>query len=220
MNNTKIALGILLVVGVASAFAVAHRIDEQPSEQIKIGNSVANPTTILSATEPQLDANGGGVTVAGVHYNGRVTIVKTEAKTGKRTLVADSKHNQITNLGYQFIVNKLTQTDTNATNKTAYISLAANGSTPVVAWTQISNELTTNGLARNGTATVTTNGTTGYNVSVTFTATGTTNNIALTGLHYENMPASDGNLFAALSFSNQSLNVNDELNIVWQITIS
>jgi len=212
MKTINKVLILLVTIGVAAiaAFALSAPAVTN-SEQIKITDTIQTEV-VSSAPSPD---NG-----AQIGYKGHVTIYKTEAKTGITTLVAD-KDNLLMNSGKRFIQDKLNAVDVNASNRTLAISLASNGTTPDASWSQISDELTTLGFVRNTTGTYTLNGTSGgYNVSSSWTATDTKANIQLTGLHWNNLSASDGNLFAALQFTNQSLLINDRLDLVWQITIS
>lgn len=205
--ETKIVLGMLAVIGVIAVAAYAFSAPAvQNSEQI---NTVIEQSVIEAKTY-----NPGAV-----HYKGHVQVSVLRADTGIRTIVAD-KDNLITNGGVNFIRDKLTGVDANNTNRTWAISLSSSGVTPLTTWTQIDSELTTNGFARNSTGYYQTNGTGAYNISATWTATGTQNNIELTGLQWNNASNSNGNLFAALQFTNQSLLVNDILQINWSIFIS
>jgi hypothetical protein len=210
---TKILIGLIALSIVAGASIVmSNTVPVQTSEQIKVTDSIDQPTVIESSA-PEQD-NG-----AQIGYKGHVTIYKTEALTGKTTIVAD-KDNLLTTLGKKLIIAKLTNSDTNVSNVTRAVSLSADsGAGIAVGDTQLTSELTANGLARNATPTVTLNGTTGYNVSAHWTATAS-QNAASTGLQYHNGSATNGNLFAALAFTQQSLLINDQLQIVWQITIS
>jgi hypothetical protein len=216
--KTKYKIVTLLAVIAVFAIVVtainSQVVSKNEHQNLNIGNS-ANPT-LASASQD----SGNGVTGANLHYNGYVTVWKTEAATGKKTLVLDHKHNQITTIGQAFIVNKLNAQDINNSNRTLAMVVASNGTTPDASWTKISDELTTNGFSRNTTGTYTVNGTNGYNVSASWTATGTQNNVQLTGLQWNNASQSDGNLFAAVSFGNQSMMVNDILTATWQITIN
>jgi hypothetical protein len=192
MNNKYSIIGIMLLVSVAIAFAFVST----PAEQ--------NLNTI---------DNGGNI-----HYKGHVTIWKTEAITGNKILVAD-KDNMLTDAGRGFIIRKLNVADVNATNRTLAISLANTGTAPATSWTQLPSEITTLGMGRNTSAIYSANGTNGFNISAEWTATGSTNNINTTGLQWNNA-TTDGNLFAALQFANVSVLTNDQLQVVWQITIS
>lgn len=177
--------------------------------------------SLFAVSLPALSTNNAGGQKLSLKYDGWVDVWKTDALTGQVTHVLNHRHNQITSIGQSFIVNKLNAYDVNASNRTLAMVLASNGTAPASAWTKITDELTTNGLARNTTGTYTLNGTNGFNVSSTWTATGSgQSNIELTGLQWNNASQSDGNLFAAVQFSNTSLNVNDILTCVWQVQIN
>lgn len=194
-----VAIG--LIAGVFASFNSAPVVQTRElNNQISLSNSEDSGTNV------------------NVHYDGYVTVKKTDALTGEITTLP-SKHNLITNDGLSFITRKLYGTDGNATNKTTVVTLAGNGTTPSASWTQISNEMTTTGFSRNITATVTTNGTNGYNVTASWTATGS-QNLNMTGLEWQNQYGSNNDLFAVLAFTDQSMLVNDQLQVVWSIVVS
>jgi hypothetical protein len=189
----------------------------------KIGILIASVAVIafsfIAISSPILNADNSGSKTL-VHYDGWVDIWKTNALTGQVTHILNHKHNQITSIGQTFIVNKLNSVDTNNSNRTLAMVLASNGTAPSIAWTKITDELNSSGLARNTTGQFSMNGTNGFNVSSTWTATSPQSNVELTGLQWENASMSDGNLFAAVQFSNTSLLTNDQIAVTWQVTIS
>ena len=216
--NKYIKIGLICMVTLfitVGAYAVMNTPSEQKVnnvQEVQVEQTVQTSTPVVESVTVQ---KGPGV----ISYKGHVQVSVLKADTGIRTIVAD-KDNIITTIGLNFIRDKLSSTDVNASNRTLAISLASNGTTPAAAWTKISDELTTNGFVRNTTGLYQTNGSGAYNVSATWTATGTQNNIQLTGLHWNNLSTSDRNMFAVLAFTNQSLLINDQLMINWSIFIS
>jgi len=148
-----------------------------------------------------------------IDYNGHVTVFRTHAIEGTKELVAD-KHNLLTTAGKTFIRTQLI--GANASNTTTYIAVSNSASVPDAGWIILPSEITTNGFVRNVTGTVTNNGTSGFNITANFTATDT-QSAQLTGLHWNGVSNSEGNLFAALQFTQQNMLVNDHLEIVWQV---
>ena len=177
------------------------------------------PITITPSVESLTLASAPPDNGASVKYKGHVTIYKTEALTGITTKVADKDNLLVTN-GITYIRNQIGSGTSQASNWTGAISLSDSASSPAVGWTVIPNEITnTNAtnLSRH-LGTYSANGTTGYNVTYTWTASATHNNVQLTGLSFTNVSGAN-TLFAALTFTPQSLLVSDTLNIIWQITI-
>jgi len=215
--NKYLKIGImLLVVGIvaSAAYAYSSPVTEQNTNNIQ--EVQVEQTVQTSAPIAPISVQKGPGSVS---YKGHVEVSILRAATGERTIVAD-KDNLITTGGVNFIRDKINGLDANTSNRTLAISLAMNGTTPAAGWTQISDELTTLGFVRNTTGSYETNGTGAYVIRATWTASGTQDNIQLTGLHWQNLSASNNNLFAALQFTNQSLLTNDQLQINWSIFIS
>jgi len=59
-----------------------------------------------------------------------------------------------------------------------------------------------------------------FTVDVTFTVTGYMNNVQVAGLHWSSTPGSDGNLFACVNFPVVNLVPNDQIRIVWNVTLT
>lgn len=168
---------------------------------------------VLSEPEPS------GFSGVNVGYDGYVTVLKYEAAKDEWQTVEDSKHNIITNIGINFIKAKLNGSDVAVANNLSSVSLSADATAVDAAWVQLVSEIAANGLSRNGTARWSVNGTGGFNYTATWTATGS-QSAQTTGLQWSSTPSSANNLFAALAFSSQSLLVNDQLQVIWQIVIS
>ena len=163
-------------------------------------------------------AAGNGGTDVGIQYKGHVFVEKYDAKLGKWIVVAD-KDNLLTNIGKEYIKKQIGNDTSLATNSTKYISLSNNAPGEIAATlTVLPGENTTGGLAR-ALATYASNGTGAWNFTKTFTATAT-GSVQLTGLNSEGTAGGDGTLFAATSFTSASLLADDQLRIVWSISIS
>jgi hypothetical protein len=126
--------------------------------------------------------------------------------------------NLITDLGENYVRNILGFDNVSNNNATKWISLSNVGS-PLVTWTELDTEVAANGFTRAlGTATAWLNGTDyAYNVTHKFTASGT-QQLQTAGLQWNDTPESDGNLFAAATFTQTTFETNDNLTITWVIT--
>jgi hypothetical protein len=133
--------------------------------------------------------------------------------------------NLITNLGDNYVRNAIgfaNATGAGTVNATQYISLS-NDASPLVTWTVLPVEVTANGFTRSlGTVSHWMNGTNyAYNVSKTFTATGT-QQLQCAGLNWSPTLSGDpagGSLFACASFTSQAtFNSGDNCTITWVIT--
>lgn len=205
MKTIKTTIGIL---GVITMFALAAFALSAPAVQN------------VEQSLPDVAPEESGFSGAKIGYDGYVTIKKYEAATDKWITVEDGKHNLLTNIGKNFIKAKLNGSDVAVANNLSSVSLSADAGGGIAATDAIlTSEITTNGLLRNGTATWTLNGTSGFNYTATWTATAS-QSAASTGLQWSSIPNSGGNLFAALAFTQQDLLVNDQLQVIWQIVIS
>jgi len=207
----KVIIGLVAIGMVAIAAFAFSAPAVQTNEQIKVTDSIEQsvvPYVELISKSP-----------GQVNYKGHVQVSILRASTGVREVVAD-KDNLITNGGLDFISRKLNAQDVNASNRTLAISLADIGTAPLATWSILSGEKTTTGFVRNTTSKYTSTATGQYTVNATWTATGTMNNINTTGLHWNNLSNSDGNLFSVLQFTNQSLLINDILQVNWSIILS
>ena len=152
----------------------------------------------------------------------QITIVKKEFPKYKAVvrvykngeLIAET-HNLLTNIGKEFIEDKLTNPSN--TNVTKYISLSNVATDCSESATVLANEITTAGLAR-AEGTITDTGTGNFTVEKTFIATGSVSNVQVAGLHWYS--SGDDNLFACANFTSVNLEANDELTIRWIVTIS
>lgn len=164
--------------------------------------------------EPSAADNGG--TDVGIQYKGHVLVEKYDARLGKWILVAD-KDNLLVDNGKEYIKKQIGNDTSLASNSTKYISLS-NDATVNAGLTRLVSENTTGGLAR-ALATYASNGTGAWNYTKTFTATAT-GSVQTTGLSFEGTPNADGSLFAAIAFTQANLLADDQLRIVWSISVS
>ena len=129
----------------------------------------------------------------------------------------DCNHNLVTDIGKEFVEDKLTNASTAGVLQ--YISLSNSSQNPDVAWTVLPDEITTAGLSR-AQCTLTDLGTGKWSCEYTFTATDSISNVRLAGYNWNETAGSDNKLFAASNFTSVNLEANDQLKIVWNVTIS
>ena len=128
-----------------------------------------------------------------------------------------SHDNLVVTIGKRYVRNLLGFNNVTNMNATVYIALS-NDASPDASWTKLPNEITGSGLARaEGTATVINS--TAYQVQHTFTASATVT-VQCTGLHWSSVSNSDGNLFAAATFTQVTLEANDQIQITWTVNLS
>jgi len=146
-------------------------------------------------------------------------IVKVERADGTVELIKDgvaiNNAGVLTNIGKDWIEDQLG--DTPSTDPAKWISLSSDSSTPSATWTQIPNELTSDGLSR-AEGTYSSTGTGQWKIEYQFTATGTVSNVQLTGLNWA--ASGDNNLLCADTFTPVTLNNGDKLTVTWTITVS
>lgn len=140
------------------------------------------------------------------HYKGKVCIQKNNEEVYCNS-------NLIVNQGKDWIADMISG-NANTSQILKYISVLS-GSVPTASSTSC-NDLTTNGFSRAG-GTVYDTGTGTFNVTKTFTATGSVTDLNVTCLYYY----SGGNtLVAGSSFPAVNMEANDKLTINWSIQIS
>lgn len=134
--------------------------------------------------------------------------------------IGEGSGNLITDIGETWLRDWAACSASNTTSRDGarYISLTNTGS-PAASWTKLTSEVTANGFDRQeGAVTWWTNGgDAAFNVTKTFTATGT-QQLQTAGLNWVATDDSDGNLFAAASFTQTTFNAGDTLTITWTIT--
>ncbi|MHA1288463.1 MAG: hypothetical protein ACTSPB_13750 [Candidatus Thorarchaeota archaeon] len=125
--------------------------------------------------------------------------------------------NLVTTIGKRRVRNLLYGNATDPTNATSAISLS-NDASPNASWTKLPNEITGSGLARTA-GTLSVLNSTAFQVQHTFQATAQVQ-VQCAGLHWNPTSNSDGNLFAAATFTQVTLNNNDQIQITWKVNLS
>jgi len=151
-----------------------------------------------------------------ISYKGHVEVYKIPADTGIPEKVADKDNLLVTN-GKTYIRTQIGSGSASASSSAKYISLSNDATAPDVSWVDIPTEITANGLGR-AAATYAANGTGAWNMTYTWTATGA-QSAQLTGLSSGGTP-SDNTLFAALQFASVTLATNDQLRVIWSVSVS
>jgi len=146
-------------------------------------------------------------------------IVKVERADGTVELIKDgvalNNAGVLTDIGKDWIEDQLG--DSPSADPAKWISLSNDSSSPSSTWTQIPNELTSDGLTRTA-GTYSSLGTGQWKIEYQFTATGTVNDVQLTGLNWA--ASGDNNLLCADTFTAVTLNNGDKLTVTWTITVS
>jgi len=128
----------------------------------------------------------------------------------KNNVLIDCNSNVVTNTGKDFIKTSIGQ---EASNNVSELAIG-NGTTPVVASTSLDGEKTANGLERvNGT--YYNNGVGNWSIVYTWTSTADAQVLNTTGLY-----AIGGNLFAGTTFTETTLQTDDQITINYTISVS
>jgi hypothetical protein len=137
---------------------------------------------------------------------------------GASTIISGESGNLITGLGENYARDILGFDNVTNNNATKWISLS-NDATPLATWTKLPNEVNANGFSRVlGTVAAWINVTHyAYNVSYTFTASGT-QQLQCVALQWNNTPLSDNNLYAAAAFTQTTFNSGDTALFTYVIT--
>jgi len=149
--------------------------------------------------------------------HGFVTVIHTDAKTGKQTVLCQDKKNLLTNAGRDAMHDAL-YIDTSATQVGFnFIALTVNTAAPLDTDTTLTGEITSGGLTRILASTRT--HTVGTNVSTvqhTFTATATHTNVQKSGL-FDLVAV--GIMAHENTFTPVTLQNNDTLQVTWTLTL-
>lgn len=136
-------------------------------------------------------------------------------RSGEDPIYWDHHAGTLTTIGQNWIEDQLG--DSPSTDPSKWISVSTDATSPTSAWTQIPSELAVSGFTRaSGTYASTGDGV--WTITYQFTATGTVNNIQLTGLQWA--VSGDNNLLGADTFTPVTVNDGDKLTIEWEITVS
>jgi hypothetical protein len=135
----------------------------------------------------------------------------------------DEAGNTITDIGETWLRSWLGSAgadNTTARSAAQYISLSNDGSASA-AWTELPTEIAADGFTRAVGDVVewTNSGDAAFNVTKTFTASGT-QELQTAGLQWDDLAESDNNLFAAADFTQTTFNSDDTLTITWVITVN
>lgn len=149
--------------------------------------------------------------------HGYCTVIKTEKKTGKQTILCENKHNLLTNNGRDWMHAQVYTNTSAGTRGSGYIAVSANTGGADASHTAVAGEISTNGLQRADAATKThTGGTNTSTIEHTFTASGTHTDVQLAGL----FNASSGvTLSHENTFTAASLISGDTLKVTWTLTL-
>ena len=148
------------------------------------------------------------LTAKGWHNRVDVTIYRANG-----TIEKYSTPNIVVTIGLKRIRNFLNGNASDPTNATKYITLS-NDASPDASWTKLPNEYTSYGLER-AEGTVTILNATALKIEHTWTCTADSIQVQCTGLHWDPTSNSDGNLFAVATFTQVTLNTNDQIKIAW-----
>jgi hypothetical protein len=131
--------------------------------------------------------------------------------------------NLITDIGDNYVRDILGFDNVTSNNATKWISIG-NTTTPAATDTKLTSEvIAADNYARQlGTVVAWLNGTNyAYNVSATFSLANVTNTVNAVGLHWNNSPGSDVNMFATASIGQQTFSApSDNCTITWVITFA
>lgn len=163
---------------------------------------------------------GYAVNPIAVHQNPSVSYNVQVFKDGIQISEAG---NVITDIGEDWIADWIGLAgadNTTARSAAQWISLS-NDASPDASWTKLTNEVAANGFTRalGDVAAWTNSGDSAFNVTKTFTATGT-QQLQCAGLNWAETAESDNNLFACAAFTQTTFNSGDTLTITWSITIN
>lgn len=128
-----------------------------------------------------------------------------------------STHNLVTTIGKTRVRNHLIGNSSDPTNSTDDISLS-NDATPSAAWTILPGEMLANGLERADGALTVVN-VTAFQVVNAFTSSADSQTVQCSGLHWAVTSNSTGNLFAAATYTQVTLNTNDQIQITWTVNL-
>lgn len=141
------------------------------------------------------------------------------------TLVLHEEHsNLVTNIGKRHVRNLMAFLNSSiiqGSNKTVSLSLSSD-TTPQATWTKLPNEYTAYGLDRKGPSevTVTIINSTAYSTSYEWTCTADGKVVCCVGVHWWDADGSDGNLYAAGTFTSVTLNTGDKIKVTYTLNFN
>lgn len=168
---------------------------------------------IVLVVTMMLGAGGGSVSLVETpSFSGHV-VVTIERPSGTKVI---ETHNIVVIEGKHSIIDGMRTGTFAAENGYKYISLSNDSPADNENWTQLPNELNENGFTK-AAGTVSDENQTEYKVSYKFTASGGGGTVQCSGLQWGSEPATDNNLWAAATFTQTTLNANDNITITWTI---
>ena len=207
-SNKKFIIYSIIVLGIIAMFAIGANM--------MIGNDSVDTVTVDS--EIIVEAPDAPLMGTAVQWDGRIDVFVTRADTGIKEQVVFGEHNLLTTLGADQIRGHLNGTV--AAAAISHMSLSNDASAASDTWTQLPSEIAVSGLGRATSGTgVVNNGTAAFNVTHEWTASAS-QSCQLVGLHWVATPSSDDNLMSAVKFAQQNLLINDQLEIVYSVTLS
>jgi hypothetical protein len=124
-----------------------------------------------------------------------------------------SVHNIVVNNGLTRTIQLWYGNASNPTNCTDFISLS-NDASAVATWLKLAGEITNDGLQRvAGTPGSTTKNS--FTAQYTFTDSTAPNTVQCAGLSFSGGAGYNGGLFAAATYTQVTLNINDQIQITW-----
>jgi len=148
-------------------------------------------------------------------YKGVVSVYLKKAGSEDWILLS-RKENTLTNIGKEWIENQMRNPQ--SVNKTQWITLSTVSSDCSATATKLANEITSGGLEK-AQCSITDLGTGTWSCEYTFTATTSHSNVQVAGLHW-NSTAQVDDMLACGTFTSVNLEANDQIKVVWNITIS
>lgn len=154
---------------------------------------------------------------------GHVSLTETPTYSGRLTIAVETADgvtvyevpNLVVTIGKTRVKDYLRVGTAGADNATEFIGLS-NDASPAAGWTNLPSELTDNGFAR-AAGTVANVSTTEFTVSYKFTATDGGSTVQCSGLNW-GLENDGGTLWAAATFTQTTLNANDNITITWTVT--
>ena len=159
-----------------------------------------------------------------VHFNPSVNVYMEVTKgEGSGVSATLASGNLLTDIAELYIRDNVASDGVTFTNETVAvwsISLSNVGS-PAADWTELDTEVAANGFERAAGTVVgwINSGDYAFNVTKTFTCSGT-QQLQTAGLQWDDTGESDGNLFAAATFTQTTFEASDTLTVTWVITFN
>lgn len=125
-------------------------------------------------------------------------------------------HNLLTNGGRDFFHNQCYGTTALGSNGTNYVAVTATAVTPATSDTTLTSELTTLGFIRAVGAYAHTAGTNATTITITYTASGTQNNVQASALF---TAATVGTMSHEATFTSTNFVNGDQLGLTWTLNL-